>query len=203
MSQRTNYVLIDFESVQPASLAALDREHFKLILFVGANQSKLRFEIVEALQRAGSRAEYVKIAGNGPNALDFHIAFYIGQLAAADPKAYFHIVSKDKGFDPLIQYLRSKKILAGRVTAIADIPLVKVSAPMSRQQRLTLVVERLQQLKTAKPRTAKTLASTIASLFQKSLSEAEVEALIQALHKQGWIAIDGTKVSYALPHSQA
>jgi hypothetical protein len=26
----------------------------------------------------GDRAEYVKIAGKGPNALDFHIAFYSG-----------------------------------------------------------------------------------------------------------------------------
>ena len=203
MSQRTNYVLIDFESVQPDSLAALDHEHFKLILFVGANQSKLPFEVVEVLQRAGSRAEYVKMAGNGPNALDFHIAFYIGQLAAADPKAFFHIISKDKGFDPLIQHLKSKKIFAGRVAAIADIPLVKVSGPMSRQQRLALVVKRLQQLKTAKPRTAKTLGSTISSLFQKTLPEGEVEALIQALHKHGLIAIEDTKVSYALPQEQA
>jgi len=203
VSQRTNYVLIDFESVQPDSLAALDHEHFKLILFVGANQSKLPFEVVEVLQRAGSRAEYVKMAGNGPNALDFHIAFYIGQLAAADPKAFFHIISKDKGFDPLIQHLKSKKIFAGRVAAIADIPLVKVSGPMSRQQRLALVVKRLQQLKTAKPRTAKTLGSTISSLFQKTLPEGEVEALIQALHKHGLIAIEDTKVSYALPQEQA
>jgi len=203
VSQRTNYVLIDFESVQPDSLAALDHEHFKLILFVGANQSKLPFEVVEVLQRAGSRAEYVKMAGNGPNALDFHIAFYIGQLAAADPKAFFHIISKDKGFDPLIQHLKSKKIFAGRVAAIADIPLVKVSGPMSRQQRLALVVKRLQQLKTAKPRTAKTLGSTISSLFQKTLPEGEVEALIQALHKHGLIAIENTKVSYALPQEQA
>src|SRR5690606_41861527 len=62
----------------------------------------------------GSRAEYVKIASNGSNALDFHIAFYIGQLATKEPESYFHIVSKDTGFDPLIQHLKGKKIQVSR-----------------------------------------------------------------------------------------
>ncbi|RLQ22607.1 hypothetical protein DWB85_06380 [Seongchinamella sediminis] len=29
---------------------------------------------------AGDQARYVQIGGNGPNALDFHIAFYAGQI---------------------------------------------------------------------------------------------------------------------------
>ena len=82
---RTNYVLIDYENVQPNSLAGLDAEHFRVLVFVGANQNKLTFEIAAAIQKLGPRAEYVRIAGNGANALDFHIAFHIGQLAAQDP----------------------------------------------------------------------------------------------------------------------
>ena len=82
---RTNYVLIDFESVQTRSLRLLTQEHFKVIVFVGANQGKLPFEVAESLQQLGSRAEYIKISGRGPNALDFHIAYYIGRLAAEEP----------------------------------------------------------------------------------------------------------------------
>jgi hypothetical protein len=52
------------------------------------------------MQALGAKAQYVKISGNGSNALDFHIAFYIGHLGAVDPTAYFHIISKDAGFDP-------------------------------------------------------------------------------------------------------
>jgi hypothetical protein len=95
---RTNFVLIDFESVRPEALDPLAQEHFKVIVFVGANQAKVPFEVASALQRMGSKAEYVKITGNGPNALDFHIAYYIGQLAASEPTAYFHIISKDQQF---------------------------------------------------------------------------------------------------------
>ena len=89
---RTNYVLIDYESVQPTAMAILEQEHFKVLIFVGEKQAKVTFDVAAAMQRMGSKATYVKIAGTGPNALDFHIAFYIGQLAAAEPDAYFHIV---------------------------------------------------------------------------------------------------------------
>lgn len=117
----------------------------------------------------GPRAEYVRISGNGPNALDFHIAFYIGKLATADPKGFFHVISKDTGFDPLIAYLKGRKILAGRVKSIDEIPLVKTNGAMTRDAKLECIVARLQQMKAAKPRTVKTLSSTISALFQKQL----------------------------------
>jgi len=195
---RTNYVLIDFESVQPESLAPLELGHFKLIVFVGANQCKLPFEIAAAMQRMGARAEYIKISGNGPNALDFHIAFYIGQLAAAEPTAYFHIVSKDTGFDPLIQHLKTHKIFADRVKEIADIPLVKATNSKSPEERLEIVITKLQQLKAAKPRTVKTLSSTVSSLFQKQLTETEVKGLVDSLEARKLLSVSDTKVTYAL-----
>ena len=196
---RTNYVLIDFENVQPESLEQLAHDHFKLLVFVGASQTKLAFKIAASLQQLGPKAEYIKISGNGSNALDFHIAYYIGQLAAADPSAYFHIISKDTGFDPLIQHLKSRKVFAGRVKAIADIPLVKVSNTKSPVERLEVILAKLQQLKASKPRTVATLSSTIASLFQKQLSESEVTALVQELDSKQYLSVAGTKVTYALP----
>lgn len=196
---RTNYVLIDFESVQPTQLAALDQDHFKVLLFVGARQAKLPYEIAAAIQRLGAKVEYIKIFGNGPNALDFHIAFYIGKIVSADPTAYFHIISKDTGFDPLIQHLRGRKIFAARAKDISEIPLVKAAKSKSAEQRLEIVVAKLRQLKASKPRTVKTLKSTIASLFQKQLSDGEVTALLGALHSSGLVAITDEKVTYALP----
>jgi len=38
---KTNYVLIDFENVQPRSLEGLNGDPFKVLLFVGANQSRI------------------------------------------------------------------------------------------------------------------------------------------------------------------
>jgi PIN domain len=196
---RTNYVLVDLENVLPVSLEQLAHDHFKLFVFVGASQTKLPYELAASLQKLGSRAEYVKISGNGSNALDFHIAYYIGRLAAADPTAYFHIISKDTGFDPLIHHLKSNKVFAGRVKAITDIPMVKASNSKSPAERLEVILAKLQQLKASKPRTVATLSSTISSLFQKQLPEQEVSALVEALAANGHLAVAGTKVLYTLP----
>lgn len=196
---RTNYVLIDYENVQPAAMAVLEQEHFKVIIFVGANQAKVSFEVASALQRMGAKAAYVKIAGNGSNALDFHIAFYIGQLAASEPDAFFHIISKDSGFDPLLAHLKSKKILAGRSREVTDIPLVRAANSKTPAEKQAVILANLQLRGAAKPRTVKTLSSTIDSLFQKNLSAGELESLLRALQEQGIISITGTKVSYALP----
>ena len=47
-------------------------------------------------------------------ALDFALAYYVGRAVMSDPTGHFHIVSKDTGFDPLIEHLRSRHIHAYR-----------------------------------------------------------------------------------------
>lgn len=199
MSLRTNYVLIDFENVQPDAISILDQEHFKVIVFVGASQQKVPFEIASALQRLGAKAYYVKISGNGSNALDFHIAYYIGQLAATDPTAFFHIISKDAGFDPLIQHLKDKKIFAARSKEVAEIPFFRASVTRPLEEKLKVVLTKLQQLGSSKPRTVKTFSSTIASLFQKQLPEDEIATIVAEFQSKGWAAITDTKVTFSLP----
>ena len=132
---KTNYVLIDYENVHARSLEQLVAEHFKVLVFVGASQAHVGIELAQSLQPLGSRARYITISGNGRNALDFHIAYYIGRLAAEEPSAYFHIISKDTGFDPLIQHLRSKKIRANRYKTVAGIPVVKTPALILQQRQ--------------------------------------------------------------------
>lgn len=199
---RTNYVLIDYENVQPASLSVLDAEHFRVVVFVGASQTKVSFEAASVLQRMGARAEYIKISANGSNALDFHIAFYIGHFSTLDPTAYFHIISKDTGFDPLIQHLKERKVFAARSKDVGDIPLVKVGNSKTPTERLSVVIANLQQRGASRPRTSKTLASTIGSIFQKQLSDDELAALVDELQLKGFVTIVGTKVSYALPSAE-
>ncbi len=196
---RTSYVLIDYESVQPSSMTALEQECIKVIIFVGEKQTKVAFELAASLQQLGARVAYVKISGSGPNALDFHIAFYIGQLAAAEPNACFHIISKDTGFDPLITHLKSKKISVTRSKDVAEILIAKPSIPKSQSERHVAILANLRQRGSSKPRTVKTLSSTINSMFQKLLSDAEIAGLLEDLQKQGIISIAGNSISYALP----
>jgi len=195
---RTNYVLIDFENVQPKNLEILKGHNFKVVVFVGDQQTKIPFELAQEMQTIGNDAEYVKISGNGSNALDFHIAFYIGFIAKEDPNAYFHIISKDTGFDPLIKHLKTKNIRALREKSITEIPFLKINNSKSQSERIAAIVEHLKARGNSKPRTIKTLSNSINSLFAQTLEEPELSALVQALIKKKYVIQDGTKVTYKL-----
>lgn len=196
---KINYLLIDYENVQPKSFAALNGLPFKVVVFLGASQTKVPVEFARALQALGGNAEYVQISGNGRNAVDFHIAFTIGELSKSDPGAHFHIISKDTGFDPLIQHLRSKGIFAHRSKEVADVPILKASNTTTLDAKVEAIVRNLMSRGSGRPRKVKTLSNTINALFMKSLDSAELASLLKALEKQKYISVEGEHVSYHFP----
>lgn len=197
---RTNFVLVDYENVQPKDLGLLKDGPFKVKLFLGPNQPKIPVELAAALQALGKDAEYIVLESAGRNALDFHIAYYIGVLSVENPAASFHIISKDAGFEPLIKHLKAKKVFVERRSCIADIPFFKPALPASLDSQIDAIVADLARRKTSKPRTQKTLLSTLHALFKKELSEQQLEPLFAALCSRGIVKLDGAKVSYHLPH---
>ncbi|WP_417909213.1 PIN domain-containing protein [Candidatus Electronema sp. PJ] len=213
---KTNYVLIDYENVQVQSLALLKGEQFSVRVFLGPKNTKLPVELVVAMQELGCRAEYIVLETPGSNALDFHIAYYLGALAAADPAGFFHIISKDTGFDPLIRHLRGRKIFVARSVSIEEMPCFKVAAsvatpppqeskaipkaaPASTEELLKLAVAGLIKYKENKPGKVETLRSTINAMCGKDLSATKIDEVYNALLQRGYVKINGTKVSYALP----
>jgi hypothetical protein len=193
-----NYVLIDLENVQPRNLELLSQHPFKIYVFVGANQTKVSFDLASAMQTLGSDAEYIKISGNGPNALDFHIAFYIGELAANDKNAYFHIISKDKGFDPLVAHLKTKGLKVQRSKDLAEIPILRVAGNSSTDEKISTIVANLISRGQSRPRKVKTLQNTINTLFTTKLDNQELQNIVNLLHQKKYIQIDDGNVSYNL-----
>jgi hypothetical protein len=122
-----SFVFIDYENIQPEKISLLNRKQFRLIIFAGDRQNISDLE--ELLQPFGKKANIKRIAP-GRNSLDFHIAFYLGQISASEPGANFFIVSKDKDYDTLINHLHSLNINVARVTNVREIyehPAVKVN----------------------------------------------------------------------------
>ncbi len=219
----TNYVLIDYENVQVKSLALLKSEHFRVQVFLGPKNLKLHRDLVLAIQEFGDRGKYIVLEAHGPNALDFHIAYYLGVLAAADAPGIFHIISKDRGFDPLIQHLKAKGVSAARSASIEAMPCFskvaagtiesnkvsdkgKPESPAGRvsvDDMIKVAVNNLVKHKgAARPRTQKTLRNTIHSWCGKELPPADIEAVYEALVKSGYVMVIGSKVTYALPGAQ-
>lgn len=222
------FVLVDFENVQPSGLEGLVRGKHHVRLFVGASQSKIPFETARALQALGSDAEYVQITGSGRNALDFHIAYHLGRLAVENPAAKFLVVSKDTGFDPLVEHMRAAGLDCRRVAAIdakaeasakakpakpAVAPVPKAAAGKGGTEKgraekgkadktppadagvdveiVKNTVERLNGMRNARPRTLKTLGSSIKAWHK--LDDAALSRLLLALTSAGTVKVDGKK----------
>lgn len=196
---KTNFVFVDFENVQPDDMVLLQGDGlFKIKIFLGSNQTKIPLSIVQVLQTFGMNAEYIQIEGNGANALDFHIAFYIGQLAVECPDSFFHIISKDTGFDPLIKHLKQQKIYCQRSTLIKDIPVIRAAHAKSTDEKIELIIDNLNKRGASKPRTLKTLSSSIKAQFTNQVTDEDVGILIELLANRGLVVIHDGKVSYQL-----
>ena len=213
---KTNYVLIDFENRPAKSIALLTGEQFRVYLFLDRNNNKVETELAMEMQSLSERANYVKLESPDKNILDFHIAYYIGELAASDPGGFFHIISGDQGFDPLIEHIKGRKIFAARSESIEEMPCFRVSpspAPALAMRKpaagtepddlmenwIELVVEELMERGESRPVRMKTLVSTIHARIGKDRSQKEAETVRDELVKRKIIVMDGVKFKYLLP----
>ncbi len=182
---KTNFVLIDFENVQPKDLANLRGSSFQVRIFCGAHQRKIPFDLADQLQRLGPNAEYIRIQGTGRNASDFHIAYYIGRLSAQSPGATFYIISRDKGFEPLIKHLANQNITCRLLPSLAGLPASAPSAKPPATDRIQKVADGLLTRKEARPRKLKPLIAYIKAQLNKQATEAAVAEVIAHLTQAG------------------
>ena len=192
---KSKIVLVDFENIQPKDLGSINGAAYQVKVFLGAHQAKIPLAMARTLQGFGPQAEYIQINGNGSNAVDFHIAYYIGRLAAMAPGTQFYVISKDTGFDPLLKHLEERGISCQRLGSIADVVSAK-RTPALNVDRVSAVLENLAKRKSAKPRTLKTLRTTIQGLFPNERREAEFDRIIEEMTTRGAITITDGKVNY-------
>ena len=202
-------VLIDFENVQPKALERLVPGTTSVEVFLGQNQSKIMLDLVRALQPFGEDADYIQITGSGPDAVDFHIAYYIGEIGAKAPGTNFLIVSKDKGFDPLVKHLTGRGFTIQRLPEI-PVPAAprkeaakKAAAPAAAKPATTTkarskeVIARLR--KSTRPSTLAKLEASLKSWYAAAWGEKSLSAVLQSLRDSKIISVSGTKVTYDLP----
>jgi hypothetical protein len=205
---KTNFILIDFENVQPEDLSLLRGSHFNILVFVGVQQTKLPRALVFQLQSLGDQAQYVAIEGSGRNALDFHLAYYLGQLAAEHPGAGFHIISKDTGFDLLIKHLKTKKVTCQRCSSLNDIPGLRRASVTPgpspvKVEPFSAVVKKVMATLTnnaaTRPRTLKKLRSFMKPFLGTQATDAGISELVEELGRRGVFTVTEAKVTYPGP----
>lgn len=108
-------VFIDYENITRIDFSEIDGKT-KLFLMVGNSQTKKAATYSHQAIDAASSVELVKVRGTGSNALDFHIAYYLGKLIDLNNNIKFIIFSNDKGYDPLIKHLTEEGIKIKRIS---------------------------------------------------------------------------------------
>jgi len=106
------HVLVDWENVQPdeADCRALVPDATDVWLFHGPNQKN----IGRGYETFGERVTPVRIARSGKNALDFHLAFYMGYIAAKHPGSRLVVLSNDKGYGPMLDHAKELGFVASQ-----------------------------------------------------------------------------------------
>jgi hypothetical protein len=124
MAQETvkHYVFVDFENVQAVKLELIRGRPVMVIMVVGKDQTKVPLDLVAQLMEHSSQVRLVRTEVKGKNALDFVLSAEVGAQGVVDPKASFHIVSRDKGFDALVAHFRSMGREAARHDAFVKVP---------------------------------------------------------------------------------
>jgi hypothetical protein len=206
-----NHVFVDFENVHEIDLAVIGNKVVSFTLLVGPRQTKLDVCLVEKLFEHAASVQLVRLASTGRNALDFILTYYVGRAVAFDPTGCFHIVSRDTGFDPLIEHLLSKRIDARRHDSFATLtfsgparpsaPTTRAAAPKLKlpskpkaqppimDERAGQVLERLRKIATYRPRSEKKLLSYLIAQLGHKITEAEASDLVKYLSKAGHLVI--------------
>lgn len=136
---KEQHLLVDFENVQPGmeDLLKIAPKLTDVWLFHGPSQIKR----AEQLKAAHERVTLVPHSGKGKNALDFHLSFYLGYLAAKHPDANLVVVANDKGYDSMLGHakllefratrlgFKARKAPAAKKAAPAKKPTAKKAAP--------------------------------------------------------------------------
>jgi hypothetical protein len=187
-------LLVDFENVQQVDLARLD-DSFQIIIFVGAAQKSIPIELVTNAQKLGSRIEWQRVDANGSNALDFFIACQLGRVLERSPQLQCIVLSKDKGFDPLLRHLNKTGLKCKRLNSLLELDPKAAAQP--EEPNYKRVIEVLgKSEKKSRPRKRKTLSQHILSIFQKKLPQAEVDRLIDILFANKMISETNDTITY-------
>jgi hypothetical protein len=185
-------VLVDLENVQGLDLARMPAQA-RIKIFVGQLQSKLPTALVQQTQALGSRLEWVRIDGNGPNALDFHIACHLGEGICKYPKAEFVILSNDKGFDPLVRHVVARGFKCRRDGQARSAPTPKPTLSAHAQAVADLL---RRSEKNKRPRKRATLTNYLATHFHKKLTAEEIKKAVEHLLQAGLIAGTEAALTY-------
>jgi hypothetical protein len=115
-----NIFLIDFENVNESSLEGIKnlKSGDFIYIFHGEQLKTIPLERTKEMIKSSADIDFISTHKTGKNYLDFQLSTYIGYLIGKENKANFFIISKDTGFDSVIDFWKSRNISISRQEGI-------------------------------------------------------------------------------------
>ena len=108
--------LIDFENVANNGFDGLPelRPTDELLIFYSEQHSTISIPVHQALEKSQVKKTYMPIKSGGKNALDFQLVTWLGFEISQNDKEHFVIISKDTGFDVVVDFWKKRGINVSR-----------------------------------------------------------------------------------------
>lgn len=120
--------LVDYENVHDAGLKGIDslKNSDKTIIFYSKNIKNIPFDLHVEIINSEAKSEYIKTGKTAKNYLDFQLSSYLGYCIGKGYNDKIIIVSKDTGYDAVVDLWKDRKINIKRVASIAEALGLKV-----------------------------------------------------------------------------
>ena len=119
--------------------------------------------MVVCTQKLGNCVEWHRVDGNGSNALDFYIACQPGRIIETAPKIHCIVLSKDKGYDPLLRHLNRSSLKCRRINSLLELDPKSASTEEPSYKRVLELLSKTNKAK--RPRKQTTLSQHISAMF--------------------------------------
>lgn len=110
--------LVDYENVSLPGLEGIERLNDKetVYIFYGNSAGSISFEMHAKISQTRAHVHYIKTERSGKNYLDFQLATLGGYLVATTEETRFIIVSKDTGFESVVDFWNQQSMFGRKCT---------------------------------------------------------------------------------------
>lgn len=115
--------LVDYENVSDAGVVGVDTltESDTVIIFYGSKVKSVAYESLIAITSSKASIEHLKAEKTAKNYLDFQLTTYLGYKLGKESFNEIFVISKDSGFDAVVDFWSEKGYTIKRQEAIVVI----------------------------------------------------------------------------------
>ena len=112
--------LIDFENVHDSGLTGVTSltDNDEIYIFYSSKSEHMSFDTHVNIMKTAAKVKYIKLRRSARNYLDFQLCTHLGFLIGAKVEGPYYIISKDTGYESVIDYWNDHGITIIRQPAV-------------------------------------------------------------------------------------